>query len=32
VLVIREKIAESIVLLYRLNQYEIRNFDPETTM
>ena len=32
VLVIREKIAESIVLLYNLNRYEIRLFDPEATM
>ena len=28
VLVIREKIAESIVLLYNLNQYEVKPFDP----
>ena len=29
VLVIREKIAESIVMLYNLNQYEVRLFNPE---
>ena len=29
VLVIREKMAESIVLLYNLNQYEVKVFSPE---
>ena len=28
VLVIRDKIAESIVLLYNLNQYEVKYLDP----